>query len=106
MQFVPSCGNLLLMATLHTLKRSIANLSVPSYVKDIGAYIGQALDICEASGFKPVNEDGTPFSALFCGNTGTASVRLTGTKACLQIAWWGDKAHGVNGKYELAMYVL
>lgn len=94
------------MATLSTLKRKVANLCVPSYVNCIGAYVASALEVCEACGFSAINEDGTPFSALFCGNSGRASIQLQNTEACLQIVWWGDKEHGIEGKYELAMYVM
>ena len=94
------------MATLSTLKRQIGNLEVPAYVTNISTFIAQAIDICNANGFKAVNEDGTPFEAFFCGNSGRCSIRLENTEACLQVSWWGDKEHGVNGNKELAMYVM
>jgi hypothetical protein len=90
-------------------KVNAALSAVPSFGKQIP--IGQILGIVESFGFRAICEDGSPFSAIFCGKTGRASIEITDVagvrqKECIQLQWWGEDVHGRPGIYEVNSYVL
>jgi hypothetical protein len=65
----------------------------------------------ENFGFKAVCEDGSPFSAIFCGHNGSCSIEIvdsTGTKQkeAIQLQWWGEREHGIKNKVEINCYVM
>ncbi len=94
------------------LRKRINNqlYKVPSY--NAAMPLDSMFAILRANGFEPICEDGTPFSAIFCGHNGSTSIQLrevaTGTtqKECLQLQWWGDREHGRKGQIETNCYVM
>lgn len=68
--------------------------------------LNDAFDLLESHGFTPVQEDGTPWSGIFCGREGRAVIDLTYggilSRKCLVISWY---KMDVSGKYEVTAYV-
>jgi len=84
--------------------------AIPSFAPSIP--VGKILEIVETAGFTAVCEDGSPFSAIFCGHCGSCSIQIvekeTGKlqKEAIQLQWWGDREHGCKGKIETNVYVM
>lgn len=95
-----------------SLRKKINNAlaKLPSYVPALP--IGVILDIVSANGFDAICEDGSPFSAIFCGHNGVSSIqireRATGKvqREAIQLQWWGDREHGRTGQIEINCYVM
>ena len=73
--------------------------------------IGAIFDIVKANGFEAICEDGSPFSAIFCGHNGECSIDIRDGNGevqteCIQLQWWGEREHGCKGKIEVNCYVM
>ena len=83
---------------------------IPSYSASIP--VQDILDIVKANGFEAICEDGTPFSAIFCGHNGTCSIQIKEIATnkvqneCIQLQWWGENEHGRKGQIEINCYVM
>ncbi len=83
---------------------------LPSYASSIP--VQSILDIVKANGFDAICEDGSPFSAIFCGHNGSCSILICDTvtraiqREAIQLQWWGDREHGRKGQVETNCYVM
>ena len=92
-------------------KRINSQLSkLPSYSRSIP--VDSILAIVKANGFEAICEDESPFSAIFCGHNGTASIQIREIATnkvqseAIQLQWWGDREHGRTGQIEINCYVM
>ena len=81
-------------------------------VNTIGSYsdglpIGRIDEVLQNSGFHLVNEDGTPFSAIFCGESSYCIIQIAdvGTKKVANRVLWLSWHKMPSGKYEIVTYV-
>lgn len=69
--------------------------------------LDKIFEICRKHDASPVQEDGTPWSGLLCGNEGRATIELCDAegrthKQCLQLNWYRLE----SGSWEVVTYVL
>ena len=82
--------------------RLIANKAVNQVMKENGGvYFNHIpiLEICnklQEYGFDIVNEDGTPFEAIFCGANGSTSINMSYQKAMLEDCSLQLQWHNMN----------
>jgi hypothetical protein len=64
--------------------------------------LGAIFDSIRAYGIIPIQEDGTPWSGFFCGESGSAHIELKGSNHWLHIQWY---KRCETGRYEVVSYV-
>lgn len=95
-----------------SLRRQLNNAlaAVPSFGTSIP--LERILNLASICGLTPVQEDGTPWSGILCGDCGSCSIQLFNEaenkleKVALQIRWWGPGYLGRPGVWETNCYVL
>lgn len=95
-----------------SLRRQLNNAlaGIPSFGTSIP--LGTILNLVNLCGLTAVQEDGTPWSGLLCGDCGSCSIPLFNEaekkleKVALQIQWWGPHYLGRPGVWETNCYVL
>jgi hypothetical protein len=90
-----------IQTTKNRINRELSKLPVYQDGIDIDAIFS----IVQKHGGSPVCEDGTPWSGFFCGETGTADIKINGIGmkgAWLRLSWYKFET---TGRYEVLSYV-